>query len=77
MWLMSEGNVLSNEEIIIADRSNDNSAERTFRIRFVLKTITYDRSKNYYLVMRDAETDAVTDKLEFAISLAHTSEFDF
>lgn len=73
----SEGNVLSNEETIIADRSNDNSAERTFRIRFVLKTITYDRSKNYYLVMRDAETDAITDKLEFAISLAHTSEFDF
>ena len=50
----SEGNVLSNEETIIADRSNDNSAERTFRIRFVLKTMTYDRSKNYYLVMRDA-----------------------
>lgn len=73
----SEGNVLSNEETIIADRSNDNSAERTFRIRFVLKTITYDRSKNYYLVVRDAETDAVTDRVELAISLAHTSEFDF
>lgn len=31
----SEDNVLSNEETIIVDRSNDDSAERTFRIRFV------------------------------------------
>jgi len=73
----SEGQVLSNEETIIADRANDDSTERTFRIRFVLKTITYDRDKKYYLVMKDVETGAVTEKTEFTISLAHASDFDF
>ncbi len=71
------GNVLSNEETIIGDRPFDNPSERTFKLRFVLRSITYDRSKTYYLMIKDIETGVVTDKVPFSINLGIVSDFDF
>ncbi|KOF09311.1 alkaline phosphatase [Planococcus glaciei] len=71
------GNILSNEETIIGDRPFDNPADRTFKLRFVLKSITYDRSKTYYLIIKDTETGMVTDKIPFSINLGIVSDFDF
>ena len=48
-----EGEILSNEETIIGDRTSDNPADRTFKLRFVLKSMRYDRNKTYYLVIKD------------------------
>jgi hypothetical protein len=72
-----EGNVLSNEETIIGDRSFDNPAERTFRLRLVLKSIAYDRNKTYYLMIKDTETGVIIDKVPFSINLGIVSDFDF
>lgn len=72
-----EGNVISNEETIIGDRPFDNPAERTFKIRFVLKNIPYDRNKTYYLTIRDTETSVVVEKIPFNINLGIISDFDF
>lgn len=72
-----EGNILSNEETIIGDRSFDNPADRTFRLQFVLKSVPYDRNKTYYLLMKDTETGIVTDKIPFTINLGIVSDFDF
>ncbi|MBS4178778.1 BREX-1 system phosphatase PglZ type A [Lederbergia citrea] len=72
-----EGNALSNEETIIGDRSFDNPAERTFKLQFVLKSISYDRNKTYYLVIKDTETGVVTEKVPFSINLGIVSDFDF
>ncbi|WP_381428186.1 BREX-1 system phosphatase PglZ type A [Sporosarcina thermotolerans] len=72
-----KGNVLSNEERIIGDRSFDNPAERTFRIQFVLKNISYDRNKTYYLIVKDTETGVITEKVPFSINLGIVSDFDF
>jgi uncharacterized protein (TIGR02687 family) len=72
-----EGNVLSNEETIIGDRSFDNPAERTFRLRLVLKSIAYDRNKTYYLMIKDTETGVIIDKVPFSINLGIMSDFDF
>lgn len=72
-----EGNVLSNEETIIGDRPFDNPADRTFKIRFVLKNIPYDRNKTYYLTIRDTETSVVVEKIPFNINLGIISDFDF
>jgi uncharacterized protein (TIGR02687 family) len=72
-----EGNILSNEETIIGDRSFDNPADRTFRLQFVLKSVPYDRNKTYYLLMKDTETGIVTDKVPFTINLGIVSDFDF
>ncbi|MFS0559411.1 BREX-1 system phosphatase PglZ type A [Terribacillus sp. 179-K 1B1 HS] len=71
------GAVISNEETIIGDRPFDNPADRTFKIRFVLKNITYDRNKTYYLTIRDTETSVVVEKIPFNINLGIISDFDF
>lgn len=72
-----DGNVLSKEETIIGDRPFDNPSDRTFKLRFVLRSITYDRSKTYYLIIKDIETGVATDKIPFAINLGIVSDFDF
>ncbi len=72
-----EGTVISNEETIIGDRPFDNPADRTFKLRFVLKSIPYDRNKTYYLTIRDTETSVVAEKIPFYINLGIISDFDF
>lgn len=72
-----EGDVLSNEETIIGDRSFDNPADRTFKLRFVLKSIPYDRNKTYYLIIKDTETGVIVEKIPFSINLGIISDFDF
>ncbi|MFE3897591.1 MULTISPECIES: BREX-1 system phosphatase PglZ type A [unclassified Priestia] len=72
-----EGTILSNEETIIGDRSFDNPKERTFKIQFVLKSISYDKNKNYYLIIKDAETNVAIEKISFSINLGIVSDFDF
>ncbi len=72
-----KGNVISNEETIIGDRPFDNPADRTFKIRFVLKSIPYNRNKTYYLTIKDTETGVVVEKIPFNINLGIISDFDF
>lgn len=72
-----EGTVLSNEETLIGDRAFDKPEDRTFKLQFVLKSITYDRSKTYYLNIKDVETGVVIDKIPFSINLGIVSDFDF
>jgi uncharacterized protein (TIGR02687 family) len=72
-----EGNVISNEETIIGDREFDNPEERTFKLRLVLKSIPYDKSKSYYLIIKDIETGLAVDKIPFTINLGIVSDFDF
>ncbi|MGG1689426.1 BREX-1 system phosphatase PglZ type A [Heyndrickxia ginsengihumi] len=71
------GEVLSNEETIIGDRTFDNPADRTFKLRFVLKSISYDRNKTYYLIIKDTETGVIVEKIPFSINLGIISDFDF
>ncbi|WP_369823947.1 BREX-1 system phosphatase PglZ type A [Sporosarcina sp. P26b] len=71
------GSVLSNEETIIGDRTFENPADRTFKLRFVLKSISYDRDKTYYLIMKDRETGVETERIAFSINLGIVSDFDF
>ncbi|MEH7502940.1 BREX-1 system phosphatase PglZ type A [Neobacillus drentensis] len=72
-----DGSVISNEETIIGDRTSNNPEERTFKLRFALKTITYDKNKHYYLTMKDVETGVILEKIPFNINLGIVSEFDF
>jgi uncharacterized protein (TIGR02687 family) len=72
-----DGAVISNEETIIGDRTSDNPEDRTFKLRFALKTITYDKNKNYYLIIKDQETGVILEKILFTINLGIISDFDF
>lgn len=72
-----DGSVISNEETIIGDRTSDNPEERTFKLRFALKTITYDKNKSYFLTLKDVETGVILERIPFSINLGIVSEFDF
>lgn len=68
---------ISNEEVVIADKATDKPEERMFKLRFVLKTQDYDKSKTYYLIVKDMETGVVLERIPFTISLGISNEFDF
>lgn len=72
-----DGSVISNEETIIGDRASENPEERTFKLGFALKSITYDKNKHYYLTMKDVETGVALEKIPFNINLGIVSDFDF
>lgn len=72
-----KGNIISNVETIIADKSTNNPSEREFIMNFALETMQFDKSKNYYLIIKDIETDQITSKIPFEISLGISTDFDF
>ncbi len=71
-----EDNRISNENIIIADIKSDDPTERTFKEKFVLKNMKYDKSKKYYLVLEDEEETAkqIYDRIPFTIDLAISTD---
>jgi len=69
--------VLSNRETIIADKTSDKAGDRTYKVRLTLKTGNYDKNKDYFLIIKDVETELIEDKIAFQINLAFTSDFDF
>lgn len=73
-----KGNRISNENIIIADSKSLNPEERSFKEKFVLKNIDYDKNKNYYLILEDEEknTENIYEKIQFHIDIAKTNSFE-
>ncbi len=69
------GNIISNIETIIANKTNENSEERMFSKQFALETMEFDRKKDYFLVIKDTETDQYTAKIPFKINLGIVNDF--
>ena len=74
-----EGNRVSNENVIIADSNSDNPEDRTFREKFVLKSMKYDKNNKFYLVLEDEEetVEKIYDKISFIIDIAFMNDFGF
>ncbi|MDB2157862.1 BREX-1 system phosphatase PglZ type A [Clostridium butyricum] len=73
-----EGNRISNENIIIGDSRSENPKERSYREKFVLKSMAYDKTKQYFLVIEDAEdSNGDYDRIPFNIDIAIVDEFGF
>ncbi|WP_066638539.1 BREX-1 system phosphatase PglZ type A [Desulfolucanica intricata] len=74
-----EGNRISNENIIIADSRSVKPEERTYREKFTLKDLPYDRGKKYYLVLEDEEetVEKIYERIPFIIDLAIVNDFGF
>lgn len=78
-FIDEEGNRISNENIIIADSQSANPAHRTYREKFVLRNMQYDKTKKYYLILEDEEetVEKIYEKIPFIIDLAFSSDFGF
>lgn len=74
----SEGNIISNTNSIFADSKSSDAEERTYKERFSLKTISYDKNAKYYLVLEE-DNDVKNEyaRYEFIIDIAIQDEFGF
>lgn len=78
VYLVNENSeIISNEEILLGDKTSEKPEDRNMRIQFILKQGNYDRNKNYYLIIKDIETNVEYEKIKFSISLGIESDFDF
>ena len=66
--------MISDRKIIIADKTSDNAADRTFRVQFNLKAGMYDKKKVYRLVIAN---DIDVEEVEFHIDIALADDFGF
>ena len=72
------GKQISDVQKIIADKTSDNGAERTFRCQFNLKSLKYSNTATYYLVIADEQSLQMPQREPFQIDIAFAvDEFDF
>jgi uncharacterized protein (TIGR02687 family) len=66
-----EGTRVSTENIIIADSKSLNPEERTYKEKFVLKNMAYDKTKKYYLILEDEDAAAenIYEEIPFTIDI--------
>ena len=73
----SAGKNISDIVRVIADKTSEDAQERTFRCGFNLKSLKYDNTETYYLVIAD-ENGIPVSREEFQIDIAFAvDEFDF
>ena len=65
----SAGKQVSDALRIIADKTEESSGARTFRLSFTLKSLKFSNTENYYLVIAD-EDDLPVAREEFQIDIA-------
>ena len=70
--------MISDTARIIADKTSENSQERTFRCAFNLKLLSFDSKETYYLVIADESGLQMPQREEFQIDIAFAvDEFNF
>ena len=73
-----EGNRISDERTIIADSKSDAPTERTQKEKFILKSIKYDKNKQYFLVIQDEEdSNGLYERIPYIIDIVFADEFGF
>ena len=66
-----KGDRISNENIIIAESTSKKPEERTYKEKFTLKDMPYDKAATYYLMLKDEDELAGTEleRIPFIIDL--------
>lgn len=78
LYFLSEDNEkISNENIYVADKREEDVQKRLFRMRFTFKNKKYDKSKKYYLVAYDERNDAEVFRHEVIMDVAFVNDFGF
>ena len=74
----SENKQVSDTQRIIADKTDVNNQDRTFRVNFNLKSMKYNNKESYYLVIADESGLQLPQREEFTIDIAFAvDDFDF
>ena len=71
------GNKISNEVLIFANKNSEYAEDRQFKEKFTLKRMSYSKNKKYYLIIKDTTDDLEVNRHEFMIDIAFQDGFDF
>ncbi len=78
VYFISEDNEkISNENIVIADKKDKDTAKRMFRLRFSFKNKQYNKFQKYYLVAHDDKNDLEVLRHEIIMDIAFADDFGF
>ena len=78
LYFLSEDHErISNENIYLADKRDEDVQKRLFRMRFTFKHKMYDKSKNYYLVAYDESNDVEVFRHEVIMDVAFPNDSGF
>ena len=76
-FIEADGTRISNENTIVADKTDPDSVNRKFRVRFSFKDQQYSAGRKYYLVVVDEKTDMEILRKEFRIDIAFANDYGF
>jgi hypothetical protein len=72
------GQVISDQQKLIADKTDEDNRQRTWRVTFNLKQQKYDAHTPYFLVIQDERGLQLPQREEFHINIAFAvDEFNF
>ena len=78
VYFISENNEkISNENIVIADKKDKDTAKRMFRLCFSFKNKKYNKAQRYYLVAYDDKNDIEVLRHEIIMDIAFADDFGF
>ena len=78
VYFISEDNEkISNENIYMADKRENDPQKRIFRLRFNFKNKQYNKSKRYYIVAYDEKNNIEILRHEAIMDLAFADDFGF
>ncbi|MGP6140551.1 BREX-1 system phosphatase PglZ type A [Jeotgalibaca sp. A127] len=76
-FMDEEENLISNENIHVANNKESDASKRLFKLRFSLKNQTYNRSNKYYLVAINEQTGLRIMRHEIMVDIAFAGDFGF
>ncbi|OWT33739.1 TIGR02687 family protein [Methanobrevibacter sp. 87.7] len=71
------GEKISNEVIIYANKNTDSAEDREFKEKFTLMQKEYSKDKKYFMVIKDVKTNMEIKREEFIIDIAFQDGFSF
>lgn len=73
----ANGNKVSNENIIVADRTNTNPDERKYQEKFIFASRKYSPKEKYFMRISDNETRIEISHYEYVIDIPFADDFGF
>lgn len=73
----ASGDKISDREIIVADRKDQDVDNRMFKEKFIFRNQKYSKDEKYDLVMKDVGSDIEVARHEFIIDIAFADDFGF
>lgn len=76
-FISDDNEKISNDNIYVADKKDDDASKRVFRLKFTFKNKKYDKNRKYYLVAYDEKNALEVIRHEVKMDLAFADDFGF